>query len=562
MWKALNSPVILTEIFLNSNKNTLYNSVVVSKQWNDILNKEFFWKEYYERNFPKNKSLDKLITQIPNHTYRNLCKYKLANKKQLVSNFQDKKSYPICSLNNINNFNNEIMCIKQDCLVWFDREKLCLCYIEFSEPDNVREFHVGSDDVVKIEIIGNLIVCVKEDCIVILFSRVKKHKDWHRRLVNEPEHDNGDLFIRNSCLIDNLLTISFFELIQEGDGNGENPEFQAECRVVVYDLNYLINALEDKDLDEENLYDIIIDYVLIPIDFEAILIHNCTYMKLNEETGVLEKNYYVLAGSAEDGKITIFMFDEYLKLKEERTFQCEIQDELVLWASIHADGNILLIGKKEIEMFSVEDTNMENVRIIPADMLENYNPYDIIYTPELLYIMFYKQRQVNDEVENDQADGEIENDQANGEVGNNQVNGEVVNDQVNGEVGNDQANGEVGNDQANGEVGNDQANGEVGNDQANGEVDNDQGEIENEVHLAILDISDDIKHIIPKKEVEAKGKAEENVNDNTKIPTLCTKFNDIIVTCNMFVDTGIVHYNPETNQVLYTPFSKCFCEED
>jgi len=39
MWKGLNSPVILNEIFLNSNKSTLYNSVVVSKQWNDILNK-------------------------------------------------------------------------------------------------------------------------------------------------------------------------------------------------------------------------------------------------------------------------------------------------------------------------------------------------------------------------------------------------------------------------------------------------------------------------------------------------------------------------------------------
>jgi len=538
MWKGLNSPVILNEIFLNSNKSTLYNSVVVSKQWNDILNKEFFWKEYYERNFPKNKSLDKLITQIPNHTYKNLCKYKLANKKQLVSNFQDKKSYPICTLNNINNFNDEVMCIKQDCLVWFDKEKLCLCYIEFNEPDNIREFHVGSDDVVKIEIIGNLIVCVKADCIVILFSKTKKHKDWHRRLVNEPEHDNGDLFIRNSCLIDNLLTISFFELVQlQGeDGNDENPGFQAECSIVVYDLNYLIDALEDKELDEDNLYDIIIDWVLIPIDFESILIHNCAYMKLNEETGALEKNYYVLGSSAEDGKITIFMFDEYLKLKEERTFQIEIQDDLLLWASIHADGTILVIGKKEIEMFSIEDTNMENVRKIPADMLENYNPYDLIFTPELLYIMFYRQNQVNGEVENDQANGEVENDQANDEVENNQANGEIENGQANDEIENNQANGEVENDQANGEV-------------------------ENEVYLAILDISNDIKQINPKKEVETKGEVEENENNNTKIPIHCSKWSDNIVTCNMFVDTGIVHYNPETKQILYTPFSKCFCKD-
>ena len=39
MSQALNTPIILTEIFLNSNKNTLYNSLTVSKQWNDILNK-------------------------------------------------------------------------------------------------------------------------------------------------------------------------------------------------------------------------------------------------------------------------------------------------------------------------------------------------------------------------------------------------------------------------------------------------------------------------------------------------------------------------------------------
>jgi len=64
---------------------------------------EYFWKQYYEQNFPNNDSLNKLIKQMPNHSFKNLCKYKMANKKQLVSNFNNKESFPICNLDNIQN---------------------------------------------------------------------------------------------------------------------------------------------------------------------------------------------------------------------------------------------------------------------------------------------------------------------------------------------------------------------------------------------------------------------------------------------------------------------------
>jgi len=44
MSRSLNTPEILTEIFLNSDKSVIYNSLTVSKQWNDILSKGIYIK--------------------------------------------------------------------------------------------------------------------------------------------------------------------------------------------------------------------------------------------------------------------------------------------------------------------------------------------------------------------------------------------------------------------------------------------------------------------------------------------------------------------------------------
>jgi len=263
-------------------------------------------------------------------------------------------------------------------MVWFDKENLCLYYVEFSDLENIKEFHVGSD-IAMVDIIDNIIVCITTvDFIIILFSRVKKHKKWHIRLVNEPEHENGELFAVNSCILDNLITISFFELIQQEDREDEENEPNGDFKIIVWDLSYLIEALGNEDLDEDNIYDIQIGHIIIPLNFSPTVIHNSAYMKLNEETGALEKNYYILASSADDSIITVFLYDAALKMNEIRNFTYELEDDKLLWASIHSDGTIIAIGKNEIEMFSVDDMNLESRRKIPANIFENNNLYDIV----------------------------------------------------------------------------------------------------------------------------------------------------------------------------------------
>jgi len=418
---------------------------------------------------------------MPNHTYKNLCKFKMANKHQRISNIQDKQSFPISNLSNLNNFSDDAMCIKQDCMVWFDKDKLTLNYLEFANPDDVREYNVGSN-IIMVDIIDNLIVCINTDYIIILFSRNKLHKSWHVRLVNEPEHENGEFFIVNSCILDNLITLSFFELLQqqapEEEENEENPENQGEFKIFVWDLSLLVEALKHEDVDESNYYDIKINNIIIPINFNPVIVHNCAFYKKNEETGELEKYYYIMSCTADDGIITIYTFDEDLKSQGLTNYMYDLEDDVLLWASIHKDGTILAIGKKEVEIFSVNDKELEQHRKIPADVFESFNLFDIIFTPELLYIMMFVQAQEEEEVEG-------------------------------------------------------------------------------EVRLAVLDISDDRET----KTIENKdGEKEEEIKKEKRMEPIRTVWNDKEVCFNKFVDTGIVHFNPETKNILFTPFSKCFCK--
>jgi len=41
---------------------------------------------------------------MPNHSYKNLCKFKMANKQQCISNLQDKQNFPVTNLSNLTNF--------------------------------------------------------------------------------------------------------------------------------------------------------------------------------------------------------------------------------------------------------------------------------------------------------------------------------------------------------------------------------------------------------------------------------------------------------------------------
>jgi len=42
MSHSLSTPEILNELFLNSDKSTIYNSLTVSRQWNELLNKGIY----------------------------------------------------------------------------------------------------------------------------------------------------------------------------------------------------------------------------------------------------------------------------------------------------------------------------------------------------------------------------------------------------------------------------------------------------------------------------------------------------------------------------------------
>jgi len=66
--------------------------------------KDSFWKQYYQWNYSSNKNLNLLVNSLPNHTYSNICKYKLESKHQLITNVEDenKKSFTLFNLNEYN----------------------------------------------------------------------------------------------------------------------------------------------------------------------------------------------------------------------------------------------------------------------------------------------------------------------------------------------------------------------------------------------------------------------------------------------------------------------------
>jgi len=542
MSRSLNTPEILTEIFLNSDKSVIYNSLTVSKQWNDILSKEYFWKQYYEQNFPNNDSLNKLIKQMPNHSFKNLCKYKMANKKQLVSNFNNKESFPICNLDNIQNLDEtEPACVKQDCMVWFDKENLSLNYLEFSNPGEIRDFPVGSN-IIMVDIIDNLIVCINVDYRITVFSRIKEHNRWHINLLNEPEHENGELFVINSCILDNLITLTFFELLHQDEANeeDENPEHQGEFKIFVWDLTLLMKAINSIDITEDEFYDIKIGNIHIPINFNPVIVHNCAYQERNKETGELENKFYLLSSTADDGVISVYMYDEDLQLKEIRGFFYDLEDDVLLWASIHSDGTILAIGKKEIEIFSVNDSKMDQHRKISSDIFESFHLYDIILTPDLLYVIMFIQGQGEEEEEVEPrvrfAILDISDDSKaiSSESSSNENKSEVItNEAVN--ISKQVINQENITDE---EL--------IRTSSSNYEA-NTVEESTDTNDVSSMDI--DLKYEEIKKIPAQKKKI------------LITEWSKQEVCFNKFVDTGIVHYEPELKQILFTPFSNCFCKK-
>jgi hypothetical protein len=417
MSQVISTPEILNELFLNSDKTIINNSLTVCKQWNDILNKEYFWKQYYNQHFRNNnKSLNKLASRLPNHNFKNLCHFKMANKRERVSNLKDKQNFPYCDLSGLTNFRDDVVCIKEDCMIWFDKDKLTLNFVEFAQPEDVREFHVGSN-ILMVDIIDNLIICLNSEYIIILFSRSKLHKKWHVRLVNEPGHENGQLFIINSCILDNMFTISFFELLPQAQENeegeeGEAQENQGEFKIYVWDLSVLVEALKYENVDEKYYYEINVNHLIIPVNFNPYIVHNCIIEEKNKETGELEKNYLIMSCTSNDGIITIFSFDDNLRSKAVTNYKYDLEDDILLWASVHKDGTILAIGKKEIEIFSLNQTEIEQHRKISADVFNSFNLYDIVLTPDLIYIMMFIQAQE----EEDNDNGEEDDDENRGEI--------------------------------------------------------------------------------------------------------------------------------------------------
>ena len=279
-------------------------------------------------------------------------------------------------------FYSDVVCIKEDCMIWFDKDKLTLNFVEFAQPEDVREFHVGSN-ILMVDIIDNLIICLNSEYIIILFSRSKLHKKWHVRLVNEPGHENGQLFIINSCILDNMFTISFFELLPQAQENeegeeGEAQENQGEFKIYVWDLSVLVEALKYENVDEKYYYEINVNHLIIPVNFNPYIVHNCIIEEKNKETGELEKNYLIMSCTSNDGIITIFSFDDNLRSKAVTNYKYDLEDDILLWASVHKDGTILAIGKKEIEIFSLNQTEIEQHRKISADVFNSFNLYDIV----------------------------------------------------------------------------------------------------------------------------------------------------------------------------------------
>jgi len=402
-------------------------------------------------------------------------------------------------------------------MVWFDKENLSLKYLEFSNPEDIREFPVGSN-IIMVDIIDNLIVCINVDYRITLFSRIKKHNQWHINLLNEPEHENGELFIINSCVLDNLITLSFFELLhQEGaEEDEENPEHQGDFKIMVWDLNSLIKAINSEDITEDQFYDVKVKNILIPITYSPVIVHNCAYQERNEQTGELESKFYILSSTADDGVISVFLYDEDLQVKEIRSFLYDLEDDVLLWASIHADGTILAIGKKEIEIFSINDNQMDKHRKIPSNIFESFHLYDIILTPELLYIIMFVQGQDEEE--------EIEP----------RVRFAILDISDSSDT-----------------LSFDHHNQEQPNELNSQKTNNPDHEM-----ICVEDVVDyeSAMDIDPKEE-------EKTVDISTNKKILITEWSKREVCFNKFVDTGIVHYEPELKQVLFTPFSNCFCKK-
>ncbi|ORX86702.1 hypothetical protein BCR32DRAFT_264850 [Anaeromyces robustus] len=510
---------ILAKIFINCDKETLNNVNVVCKQWHAIINQDSFWKQYYLWNYSNQKSLNILVDNLPNHNYVNLCKYKLEGKKQLITNIEaeDKKFFPIFNLNDYNirlsgvsalSTKNEIS-IKHDCMAWLHKETNSIKFLEYKNPNKIKEFNAGTDPFKKIDIMNNLIVGISDShsylgYTIHIFSLDDRYQDLHLQLRIQSEIENGKLNYVDSFISDNLIIMVTSETCNKPPifvaGRGWVNPLEDNYTTMIWDLNRLIQTLNSKNsifYNEKNkiqnkeelfmdkyqgLYDKI-NHIKIPGVYNTNYISCCSFQQQtfttttennnnsndnsnNEIEQKFGKNYYYIicngeygGGDGESGKtIRIDILDENLKIEDTRIYEKEIQEfyNIFNWSYICPDGTIVIYCDRSLFLTSIHHFEKK----IKIDLKRRFTVLNIMHTHDLLYVL-YRHYAFAREI----------------------------------------------------------------------------------ITLAIIDTSDlkNAKDEIPVKHIKLY------------------EYDFGTVVYNRFIDTGIIHYNSKTNQIIFSPFSKVFC---
>lgn len=396
-------PEIYAKIFINCDKKTLNKCRIICKQWNFIINQDNFWKQYYLWNYSNLKSLNKLIGQLPNHTYTNLCKYKLEGKELLIDNIEaeNKKSYTIINLNDNNigliginalKIKHEV-CIKTDRMAWINKENNTINYLEFCNPQNIRNFEVERNPLRKISIVGNLIVGITDThsylgFTIHILSLDEKYKDLHLKIAVGPEVENGRLKFVDGFIANNLVIVVASETANRPpifvSGRGWVNPLEDDYTVMIWDLNRLIDALNKNERDEIKLYDSICN-VKVPGIFNTENIYSCAFEKMNKTTGKLEKYYYIMC-NGESGKIKVITLTEDLIIEDTKIYENEIRNsrDSINWSHICPNGMFIIYSDRSLILTSLD--NYDKKIKIPFN--RRFTVLNVMNTPDLLYIIY------------------------------------------------------------------------------------------------------------------------------------------------------------------------------
>jgi hypothetical protein len=389
---------------VNCDKETINNARIVCKQWNSLINQDSFWKQYYQWNYSSNKNLNLLVNSLPNHTYSNICKYKLESKHQLITNVEDenKKSFTLFNLNEYNlNFTGvspllikHEACIKHDCMVWLKKQDNTIKYLEYKNPNNITTFVVGRAPVRKVSLVENLIVCIADShtnlgFTIHIFSIDERYKDLHLSLTFKAQTENERLRYVDGYISDNLIIVVTSEMTNKPPifvaGRGWVNPLEEDYTTMVWDLTKLIEALKKNEHNESLLYDKIY-HIKLPGVFSTGYIYSCPFQKMNETTNKYEKFYYIMC-NGDSGKTTkIDILDENLRIEDTKIFQKESIDarDALNVPFICPDGTIVISCDRTLLITSVN--NFDHQIKIPFN--RRYTILNIMHTPDILYVLY------------------------------------------------------------------------------------------------------------------------------------------------------------------------------